>query len=94
MNKHDIKKRPEQNELATHCHGTHDPVKDLEVFIIDHGITDLQARERLEDFYICKLQTMAPHGMNTKINSCAKEMYTSWSAAVKNDVSENPTTSH
>jgi hypothetical protein len=85
--KHDIKKRPEQNELATHCHGTHDPVKDLEIYIIDHGITDLKARERLEDYYICKLQTMAPHGMNTKINAYAKEMYASWAAVVKNDVS-------
>ena len=91
--KHDIKKRPIQSELATHCHGTHDPVKDLELFIIDHGIKDLRARERLEDYYICKLQTMAPHGMNTKINSYAKEMYASWSAVLKNDVNESQPTS-
>ena len=82
-----------QSELATHCHGTHDPVKDLELFIIDHGIKDLRARERLEDYYICKLQTMAPHGMNTKINSYAKEMYASWSAVLKNDVNESQPTS-
>ena len=89
--KHEIKKR--QSELATHCHGTHDPVKDFELFFIDHGIKDLRAGESLEDYYICKLQTMAPHGMNTKINSYAKEMYASWSAVLKNDVTESQPTS-
>ena len=84
--KYDIKKRPDQNELSQHCHKhSHDPVQDLEIFIIDHGIKDLQARERLEDFYICKLQTMAPYGLNSSVHAYAKEMYTSWSSVLIND---------
>ena len=76
--KYDIKKRPLQNELAEHCHGTHDPEKDLLVYILDHGIKEQGKREQLEDKYICMLQTMPPHGLNTKINAYAKEMYLPW----------------
>ena len=84
--KYDIKKRPDQNELSQHCHKhSHDPVQDLEIFIIDHGIKDLQTRERLEDFFICKLQTMAPYGLNSSVHAYAKEMYTSWSSVLTNN---------
>ena len=82
--KYDILKRPEQNELSSHCHKDHDLERDLEVYILDYGISDLNQRERLEDKYICKLQTLHPHGRNTKIGAYAKEMYTCWSSATKN----------
>ena len=41
--KYDIKNRPQQIELATHCHKHkhHDTEKDLEVFIIDHGMNEI-----------------------------------------------------
>ena len=55
--KYDIINRPLQNELATHCHKDHDLEKDLEVHILDHGITLLAERERMEDKFICMLQT-------------------------------------
>ena len=88
--KHDIKKRPNQNELSQHCHQhSHDPVQDLEISIIDHGIKGLQERERLEDFHICKLQTMAPYGLNSSIHAYAKEMYTSWSSVTINNESKS-----
>ena len=83
--KYDIRKRPQQNELAEHCHGTHDPEKDLEIYILEHGIPELGRRELLEDKYICKLQTMQPHGLNINIHSYAKEMYKSWTSALQID---------
>ena len=48
--KYNIKNRPQQNELATHCHKhKHDTEKDLEVFIIEHGIHILGLPRLLED---------------------------------------------
>ena len=40
--KYDVKNRTTQNELATHCHKDHDLEKDIEVFILDHGIHSLE----------------------------------------------------
>ena len=64
--KYDVQNRPTQNELATHCHKDHDLEKDLEVFILDYCIPSLEERKRLEDKYICKLQTLQSNdgGMN------------------------------
>ena len=28
-----------------------------------------------EDEWICKLKTLAPHGLNTEIGDCAKQMH-------------------
>ena len=78
--KYDIKKRPDQNELATHCHQNHDLSKDLEVYIVDYGIHDLDQRKRMEDKVICKLQTMGQHGLNELIGPYAKEMYATWTS--------------
>ena len=90
--KYDIKKRPKQNELAEHCYGTHDPEKDLKVYILDHGIKELGKRELLEDKYICKLQTMPPpHGLNVNIHPYAKEMYQSWTSALQHQLTSNRT---
>ena len=81
--KHDIKYRPTQNELATHCHENHDLEKDLEVYILDHGIPLFAERERLEDRYICQLQTHQSNkgGMNADVHAYAKEVYKLWSEA-------------
>ena len=82
QHKHDIKKRPDQNEVATHCHADHNIDKDIEVFILAHGIDNEKERERLEDKLICKLQTMGKHGLNERINAYAKEMYATWTAVL------------
>ena len=78
--KYDVKNRPTQNELATHCHKDHDLEKDIEVFILDHGIHLLEERKRLEDKYICKLQTLQSNdgGMNRDTGPYAKEIYQLW----------------
>ena len=80
--KYDIKKRPDQNELAAHCHLNHNIDEDIEVYILAHGIHHLQERERLEDKLICKLQTMGKHGLNERIGPYAKEMYKSWTSVL------------
>ena len=83
--KYDVKNRPTQNELATHCHKDHDLEKDIEVFILDHGIHSLEERKHLEDKYICKLQTLQSNdrGMNRETGPYAKEMYQLWTTALK-----------
>ena len=82
QHKYDTKKRPEQNELAEHCHQNHNLDKDIEVFILAHGIENDQQRERLEDKLICHLQTMGKHGLNERIGPYAKEMYTTWTSVL------------
>ena len=81
--KSDIKHRPTNNDLAKHCHQNHDLEKDLEVSIIEHGIKDLGQRRRVEDKYICKLQTFGKTGINTELGAYAKEMYKSWGSTPK-----------
>ena len=41
----EMKKRPDQNELAAHCHQDHNVSKDLELFIVDYRIHDLEERK-------------------------------------------------
>ena len=83
--KYDANNRPDQNEFATHCHQHHDIYKDIEIYILDHGIKSIQERERLEDRYICRLQCMEPNGMNVKIGPYAKEMYKLWTNELKSN---------
>ena len=79
--KYDIVNRPDQNELATHCHRNHNLEKDLEIFILDYGYHQQNQRERMEDRYICQLQTLQSNagGMNKEVHAYAKEMYELWS---------------
>ena len=81
QHKYDIKKRPDQNELAKHfktCkHDTEDIMSNLESFIIDHGLCEQNARKRAEDRTICRLQTMGNSGLNELVGAYAKEMYCS-----------------
>ena len=61
--KYDIKKRPDNCDLAKHCRSSkHDLEKDLEITIIEHGIHNQDRRRRIEDKYtsadyrLCKAQ--------------------------------------
>ena len=84
QHKYDIKKRPDQNELAKHfktCkNDTEDIMSNLESFIIDHGLCEQNARKRAKDRTICRLQTMGNSGLNELVGAYAKEMYSSWSS--------------
>ena len=79
--KYDIVNRPEQNELTKHCCRGHNIERDLEVIILDYGYHRLDERERMEDRYICRLQTHQSNkgGMNNDMHAYAKEMYQLWS---------------
>lgn len=73
--RHDMKSRPDNNELAKHFHKDHD-LSDMEVLILQTGLSKSRAqRERFEDQWICKLQTKTPTGVNEKCNHFAKHMY-------------------
>ena len=80
--KYDIRKRPDNNELAAHCHEGHDVDQDLEIHILDYGIDHMEERKRREDKMICKLQTMGKNGLNELIGPYAKEMYASWTSVL------------
>ena len=74
--RHDAKHRPDNNELAAHLHVGHNFDNDIEVFVLQSGIMTEPEREFHEDKWICRLQTLSPHGgINSKINQYAKDMY-------------------
>ncbi len=77
MSKHryDIRKRPENNELAEHFHRNHDPERDMEIFILQTGLTTEAEREFHEDRWICRLQTLQPLGINKETHAYASDMY-------------------
>ena len=74
------KKRPDNSELTDHFHKDHSFDKDLEVLILQSGLTKSESqREHAEDRWICRLQTMKPTGINQKIQQYARDMYMSFS---------------
>ena len=78
--RYDIKKRPENSELAAHFHKDHTE-DDMEVFILQTNLLSEPQRELFEDKWICRLQTLANTGINVDIHQYGKEMYTSYSKA-------------
>ena len=72
--RYDIKYRPPNSELATHFNEDHSD-EDMVVMILESGIESKPERIRMEDKWICKLQTLQPSGMNADISSFGKEMY-------------------
>ena len=73
--RYDIKNRPDNSELAKHFHESHNLNNDLNVTILQNNIKTAAARRYHEDKWICKLRTLAPHGLNTATGEYAKEMY-------------------
>ena len=72
---YDIKYRPDNSELAKHFHEGHNLNDDLNVTTLRSNIKAAAARKCHEDKWICKLKTLAPHGLSTEIGGYAKEMY-------------------
>ena len=79
--KYDFKKRPENSELAEHFHQNHD-FKDLELYILQTDITNVNERLHLEDKWMCRLQTQQPTGLNKEGGNYVKEMYTCWTSCM------------
>lgn len=74
--RYDIKKRPDNNELAAHFHNNHDVDKDLGVVILERlKVDNAEARKYYEDRWVCKLQSLQPQGINVDTGWYAKEMY-------------------
>ena len=70
-----LKNRPDNSELAKHFHESHNLNNDLKVTILQSNIKAAAAWRYHEGKWICKLKTLAPHGLNTEIGDYAKEMY-------------------
>ena len=68
---------PDNCELAKHFHTGHDK-SDIEVCILESGISSLEERELREEKWICRLQTLHPTGINKDTKHYAKHMYTSY----------------
>ena len=73
--RYDIKKRPDNSELARHFHVNHDIDNDMDVTILQSNINETAARLYFEDKWICQLQTLQPTGINAEVNAYAREMY-------------------
>ena len=73
--RYDIKNRPDNSELAKHYQEIHNLKNDLNKIILQNNIKTAAARRYHEDKWICKLRTLAPHGLNTETGEYAKEMY-------------------
>ena len=55
--RYDVKKRPDNSELAGHFHENHKET-DMEVYILQNNLLGEQQREFFEDKWICRLQTL------------------------------------
>ena len=73
--RYDIKNRSDNSELAKDFHDSHNLNDDLNVTILQNNIKTAAARRFHEDKWICKLKTLAPHGLNTETGHYPKEMY-------------------
>ena len=73
--RYDIKNRSDNSKLAKHFHECRNLIDDFNVTILQNNIKTAAARRYHEDKWICKLKTLAPHGLNTEIGDYAKEIY-------------------
>ena len=64
--------------LKKHFHESHNLNDDLDLTILQNNIKTAAARRYHQDKWICKLKTLAPHGLNTKTSDYAKETYNSY----------------
>ena len=56
----------------------------LAIIKIANGIVNMDERRRIEDKFICKLQTLKGSGINCDLGAYAKEMYASYAACLEN----------
>ena len=54
----------------------------MEVCILETGIETEEERELQEDKWICRLQTVNPHGINKDLHQYGKDMYKTYSRIV------------
>ena len=73
--RYDIKNRPDNTELSAHFHDDHNLEKDLDVVILKSNLPTATERLFYEDYWICRLQTLQPSGINIDGGNYVKEMY-------------------
>ena len=76
--RYDCKSRPNNSELSAHFHSRHDPEKDMEIHILQTGLSTVEERDHYEDRWICLLQTLQPSGINKDVHTFASSMYKSF----------------
>ena len=86
MSKHryDCRKRPGNCALAQHFFNTkdHNPEKDMQIFVLQTGLSTEAERELHEDRWICRLQTMEPTGINKERHQYGHDMYGSFAKSM------------
>ena len=80
--RYDCKSRPKNTELSSHFEKNHDPEKDMEIHILQTGLTKLEERDHYEDRWICLLQTLQPCGINKDVHAYAACMYKSFKDSI------------
>ena len=73
--RYDIKNRPDKSEFENLFHKSHNINDSLNITILQNNIKTAAARRYHEDKWICKLKTLAVHGLNTGIGGYSKKMY-------------------
>ena len=86
MSKHryDCRKRPGNCALAQHFFDAkdHDPEKDMQIYVLQTGLSTEAVREHHEDRWICRLQTMEPTGINKERHQYGHDMYGSFTKSI------------
>ena len=73
--RYDVKNRPYNSELKNIFTKVIISDDDLNVTILQNNIKTAATWRYHVNKWISKLKTLAPHGLNTEIGDCAKEMY-------------------
>ena len=71
----DIKSNPDKSELTKYFHESDNINDSFNVTILQSNINTSAAQRYHEDKWICKLKSLALHGLNSEIGDYAKEMY-------------------
>ena len=66
-----------------HFHENHEVEKDLQIVILENGISKTPAREFAENKWICRLQTLQPAGLNAEMGHYGKEMYSCYTKVLQ-----------
>ena len=75
QHRYDINNRSDNTELAMHFHRNHNLEEDLDITILQSNLKNKSERLFYEDFWICRLRTLQPSGINADGGNFVKEMY-------------------
>ena len=73
--RYDIKNRPDNTELSIHFHSDHKLEDELEAMTLRANLNTKPEQLFYENYWICRLQTLQPSGINADGGTFVKEMY-------------------